>query len=44
MRSNMDIFQSLYDCAPEVIAVGDCIKPGTIRQASRTGYFTARDI
>jgi 2,4-dienoyl-CoA reductase-like NADH-dependent reductase (Old Yellow Enzyme family)/thioredoxin reductase len=44
MRSNDDVFQTLYNCAPEVIAVGDCLKPGTIRQASRTGYFTARDI
>jgi 2,4-dienoyl-CoA reductase-like NADH-dependent reductase (Old Yellow Enzyme family)/NADPH-dependent 2,4-dienoyl-CoA reductase/sulfur reductase-like enzyme len=44
MRSNAEVFRSLYDCAPEVIPVGDCIKPGTIRQASRTGYFTARDI
>ena len=44
MRSNSDTFEAMYDCAPEVIPVGDCIKPGTIRQASRTGYFTARDI
>jgi NADPH-dependent 2,4-dienoyl-CoA reductase/sulfur reductase-like enzyme len=44
MRSNSATFQALYNCAAEVIAVGDCIKPGTIRQASRTGYFTARDI
>ncbi len=44
MRSNAEVFQTMYDCAPEVIAVGDCLKPGTIRQASRTGYFTARDI
>lgn len=44
MRANSDVFQNLYECAPEVIAVGDCLKPGTIRQASRTGYFAARDI
>ncbi len=44
MRANSDVFEAMYDCAPEVIPVGDCIKPGTIRQASRTGYFTARDI
>jgi len=44
MRPNNDVYQALYECAPEVIAVGDCLKPGTIRQASRTGYFTARDI
>jgi 2,4-dienoyl-CoA reductase-like NADH-dependent reductase (Old Yellow Enzyme family)/thioredoxin reductase len=44
MRSNEDVFRSLYDCAPEVIPVGDCVRPGTIRQASRTGYFTSLDI
>jgi 2,4-dienoyl-CoA reductase-like NADH-dependent reductase (Old Yellow Enzyme family)/thioredoxin reductase len=44
MRSNAEVFQTMYNCAPEVIPVGDCIRPGTIRQASRTGYFTARDI
>jgi 2,4-dienoyl-CoA reductase-like NADH-dependent reductase (Old Yellow Enzyme family)/thioredoxin reductase len=44
MRSNADVFQSMYECAPEVISVGDCIQPGNIRQASRTAYFTARDI
>jgi 2,4-dienoyl-CoA reductase-like NADH-dependent reductase (Old Yellow Enzyme family)/thioredoxin reductase len=44
MRSNAEVFQSMYRCAPEVIPVGDCLQPATIRQASRTGYFTARDI
>ncbi len=44
MRSNAEVFEAMYNCAPEVIPVGDCIRPGTIRQASRTGYFTARDI
>jgi NADPH-dependent 2,4-dienoyl-CoA reductase/sulfur reductase-like enzyme len=44
MKSNTEVFQAMYDCAPEVIPVGDCIRPGTIRQASTTGYFAARDI
>ena len=44
MRSNAGVFEAMYDCAPEVIPIGDCIRPATIRQASRTGYFTARDI
>jgi 2,4-dienoyl-CoA reductase-like NADH-dependent reductase (Old Yellow Enzyme family)/thioredoxin reductase len=44
MKPNADVFRAMYDCAPEVIAIGDCLKPGTIREASRTGYFTARDI
>jgi len=44
MKSNAEIVQSMLNCAVEVIPVGDCIQPGTIRQASRTGYFAALDI
>jgi pyruvate/2-oxoglutarate dehydrogenase complex dihydrolipoamide dehydrogenase (E3) component len=44
MVSNAEVLQALYDCAPEVVAVGDCLQPGTIREASRMGYFTACDI
>lgn len=44
MRANSDTYQQLYDCAPEVYRVGDCIKPGTVREAILTGYFTAAEI
>ena len=44
MRSNSDLYAQLYDCAPEVYRVGDCIKPGTVREAILTGYYTAAEI
>ncbi len=44
MRSNQELFTQLYDCAPEVYRVGGCIKPGTIREAILTGYYTAAEI
>lgn len=44
MRSNQDVFQEVYDCAPEVYRIGGCIKPGTIREAILTGYYTAAEI
>ena len=44
MRSNQDLFPQVYDLAPEVYRIGGCIKPGTIREAILTGYFTAAEI
>ena len=44
MLSNKDTAKSLQNSAVQVIQVGDCVKPGTIREASRTGYFAALDI
>ena len=44
MRSNPDAYMELYDCAPEVYRVGDCVKVGTVREAILTGYFTATEI
>jgi len=44
MRATADTVQSLLDCAADVVPVGDCIRPGTIQQASRTAYFAALDV
>ena len=44
MRSDAEPYAQLYDCAPEVYRVGDCIKPGTVREAILTGYYTAAEI
>ncbi len=44
LRSNLDVYQELYDCAPEVYRVGDCIKPGTVREAILTGYYTSMEL
>jgi 2,4-dienoyl-CoA reductase-like NADH-dependent reductase (Old Yellow Enzyme family)/thioredoxin reductase len=44
MRSTSEAVRSLRDCALDVVPVGDCVRPGTIQQASRTGYFAALDL
>lgn len=44
MRSNQDLYKEIYDCAPEVIRVGDCIKPGTAREAIHTAYFQVSEL
>ncbi len=36
-------YNELWDMAPEVYRVGDCVTPGTIWQAIATGYYTALD-
>jgi NADH dehydrogenase FAD-containing subunit len=44
MQSTKDTVNSILNCAVDVVPVGDCIQPGSIRQASRTSYFAALDI
>jgi pyruvate/2-oxoglutarate dehydrogenase complex dihydrolipoamide dehydrogenase (E3) component len=44
MESTVNTVDSMLDCALDVIPIGDCVKPGTVREASRTGYYTALDI
>lgn len=44
MRSNYDLAESFRGCAPIVRNIGDSLTVGTVRNASRTGFFAARDI
>ena len=44
MESTSETVESMLDCALDVIPIGDCVRPGTVREASRTGYYTALDI
>jgi hypothetical protein len=44
MESTSDTVDSMLDCALDVIPIGDCIQPGTVREASHTGYYAALDI
>ncbi len=44
LRSNMDAYESLFYSAPQVIAVGDClrgVKPKKTREAMLEGYWAA---
>ena len=38
------VADSLRDCAPEVIELGDCVKPAQVTQAVFRGHFAALDI
>ncbi len=44
MKSTGETVASMLDCALDVVPAGDCIKPGTVKEASRTGYYAALDI
>ncbi len=44
MRSNFRVYESLAHSAPIVEAIGDCITPGTVRNASRTAFFAANNL
>ena len=44
MKSNSDTFELMLNCAVDVIPIGDCVRPGTVGEASRTAYYTALDI
>jgi len=42
--SNSDIVKALADNAPYVDAIGDCVKPANVAQATFRGHFAALDI
>ena len=44
MRSKRALADSFRDCALLTAPIGDCIRPGTVRNTSRTGYFAALDL
>ena len=41
---NRAAVDALADCAPYVEAIGDCVKPGNVAQATFRGHFAALDI
>jgi NADPH-dependent 2,4-dienoyl-CoA reductase/sulfur reductase-like enzyme len=43
-KPSLDVVDSLADCAPDFIAVGDCVRPRRILNAVRTGYDAAMSI
>lgn len=44
MRSGSGVYERLIGTAPIVEAIGDCIQPGTVRGASRTALYAARNL
>ena len=43
-RSRRDVVEKLYDCAPEVMEVGDCVKPARVAEAVFRGYHAGLDV
>jgi pyruvate/2-oxoglutarate dehydrogenase complex dihydrolipoamide dehydrogenase (E3) component len=39
-----NVAEKLRDCAPEVIEIGDCVKPGHVTEALFHGYWAGIDI
>ena len=39
-----DVVNKLRDCGPEVIEIGDCVKPGHVTEAVFRGYWAGIDI
>jgi len=44
MTPNRDIADSLRNCAPIFMEVGDCVKPGNVVDATTRGYYAALGI
>jgi 2,4-dienoyl-CoA reductase-like NADH-dependent reductase (Old Yellow Enzyme family)/thioredoxin reductase len=43
-RARKDEALSLYDCAPQVVMIGDCVKPSTITTAVYQGHHAGLDV
>ncbi len=43
-RARTDVLDTLRDSAPEVYALGDCVRPAQVTQAIFRGFFAALDI
>jgi 2,4-dienoyl-CoA reductase-like NADH-dependent reductase (Old Yellow Enzyme family)/thioredoxin reductase len=43
-RPLADVAFKLRDCAPEVVEIGDCVKPAQVTQAVFRGHYAAMDI
>ena len=44
MRSRTDIVDAFADCAPEVFAIGDCVRPGKASNAIHEGFNLAAEL
>lgn len=43
-HSLRDVVEKIYNTAPEVIEIGDCVRPGCVTDAVFRGYWAALDI
>jgi 2,4-dienoyl-CoA reductase-like NADH-dependent reductase (Old Yellow Enzyme family)/thioredoxin reductase len=44
LRSKTSVVESLRNCAPDFVVIGDCLKPATVLEAVHMGYYSALSI
>ncbi len=44
MRCRTGLFLELWEAAPEVIPIGDCVRVSNVREAVHAGYYAAMDL
>jgi NADPH-dependent 2,4-dienoyl-CoA reductase/sulfur reductase-like enzyme len=44
LKPRAAMVESMRDCAPDFVVIGDCLRPATVMEAIHTGYFSAMNI
>ena len=44
LKSRTEMVESLRNCAPDFVVIGDCLRPATVMEAIQMGYFSAMNI
>jgi pyruvate/2-oxoglutarate dehydrogenase complex dihydrolipoamide dehydrogenase (E3) component len=44
LKSRTELVESLRNCAPDFVVIGDCLRPATVMEAIRMGYFSVMNI
>ena len=44
LKSRTEMVESLRNCAPDFVVIGDCLQPATIMEAMHMGYFSTMNI
>jgi NADPH-dependent 2,4-dienoyl-CoA reductase/sulfur reductase-like enzyme len=44
IKPRIEMVESLRNCAPDFVVIGDCLKPATAMEAIHMGYFSAMNI
>jgi NADPH-dependent 2,4-dienoyl-CoA reductase/sulfur reductase-like enzyme len=44
LKSRTEMVESLRNCAPDFIVIGDCLQPATVMEAIHMGHFSAMSI
>jgi pyruvate/2-oxoglutarate dehydrogenase complex dihydrolipoamide dehydrogenase (E3) component len=44
LKSRTEMVESLRNCAPDFVVIGDCLRPATVMEAIHMGYFSAMNI